>query len=205
MAQCRRPRLACNLSVGFSPTQTSLRSELQTMITRSNSLSRGSGMPIQVDGVLVHAMSGTELSRVRTELHQLCILPAVSPHPVQPNREPSGHGDLSDVPLPAHRQVRIPSSPVRITSRRGLCCFSQQETQQRTALLADVPQPLMAGTGVFRRNQSDIAADLLAALKSFRSSDDQHEGQCRQWTYARVCHEALHFGLLLRLLLDGPA
>ena len=64
---CRRPRLACNLSVGFSPTHTSLRSQLQTIITRSNSLSRGSGMPIQVDGVLLHAMSGTELSRVRTE------------------------------------------------------------------------------------------------------------------------------------------
>src|SRR5271170_7409794 len=37
------------------------------MISYSNSLSRGSGMPIQVHGVLVHAMSGTELSRVRTE------------------------------------------------------------------------------------------------------------------------------------------
>jgi hypothetical protein len=41
--------------------------KLQTMISFSNSLSRGSGRPIQVDGVLVHAMSGTELSRVRTE------------------------------------------------------------------------------------------------------------------------------------------
>jgi hypothetical protein len=29
---------------------------------------RGSGMPHQVHGVLLHAMSGTELSRVRTEL-----------------------------------------------------------------------------------------------------------------------------------------
>src|SRR6202451_3240596 len=64
---CRRPRLACNLSVGFSPTHTSLRSQLQTMITRSNSLSRGSGMPIHLEGVLLHAISGFELSRVRTE------------------------------------------------------------------------------------------------------------------------------------------
>jgi hypothetical protein len=38
------------------------------MISYSNSLSRGSGMPIQVRGDLVHAMSGTELSRVRTEI-----------------------------------------------------------------------------------------------------------------------------------------
>jgi hypothetical protein len=41
------------------------------MIIISNSLSRGSGMPIQVDGVLLHAMSGTELSRVRTEFDPL--------------------------------------------------------------------------------------------------------------------------------------
>jgi len=40
----------------------------QTTIIISNSLSRGSGTPIQVDDVLLHAMSGTELSRVRTEL-----------------------------------------------------------------------------------------------------------------------------------------
>jgi hypothetical protein len=45
--------------------------QLQTMIIISNSLSRGSGMPIQVDGVLLHAMSGTELSRVRTEFDPL--------------------------------------------------------------------------------------------------------------------------------------
>ncbi len=30
----------------------------------------GSGMPNQVDGVLPHTMSGTELSRVRTELQR---------------------------------------------------------------------------------------------------------------------------------------
>jgi hypothetical protein len=37
------------------------------MISFSNTLSPGSGTPIQVRAVLVHAMSGTELSRVRTE------------------------------------------------------------------------------------------------------------------------------------------
>ena len=41
------------------------------MISSSNSLSRGSGMPYQVDDALLHAMSGTELSRVRTELRLL--------------------------------------------------------------------------------------------------------------------------------------
>src|ERR1700685_3529904 len=104
------------------------------MITRSNSLSRGSGMPIQVDGVLLRAMSGSELSRVRTELGPLRILPTVPPHPVQPNRESSGHSYLGDVPLPTHRQMHVPSPPINITSRPDLCCFYQQETQQGAAL-----------------------------------------------------------------------
>src|SRR5580693_1101149 len=101
------------------------------MIMNSNSLLRESGMPIQVDSVLVHAMSGTELSRVRTELHQLWIFPTVPPHPVQPHCESSGQGHLGDVALAPHRRVHVPSSPVRITTRCRLGCFDQQETQQR--------------------------------------------------------------------------
>jgi hypothetical protein len=54
--------------------------KLQTMIRYSNFLSRGSGMLIQVRGVLVHGMSGTELSRVRNEFR---LLP---PEPI--NRSP---------------------------------------------------------------------------------------------------------------------
>ena len=41
------------------------------MIISSDSLSRGSGMPYQVHDALPHAISGTELSRVRTELRLL--------------------------------------------------------------------------------------------------------------------------------------
>src|SRR5580658_6117250 len=41
----RRPRLVRNLAVGFSPTHTSLRSVLRTMITCSNSLFRERDAP----------------------------------------------------------------------------------------------------------------------------------------------------------------
>jgi hypothetical protein len=67
-------------------------------------------MPIQVHGVLLHAMSGFELSRVRTEPDPLCIFPTPPPHPVQPNRESSGHGHLGDAPLSTHRQVHVLAS-----------------------------------------------------------------------------------------------
>jgi hypothetical protein len=48
-------------------------------------------MPNQVHGALIHAMSGYELSRVRTELYRPRILPTIPPHPVQPNSESSGN------------------------------------------------------------------------------------------------------------------
>src|SRR6202166_3006995 len=78
----RRPKLARNHSVGFSPTHTSLRSILRPRLLMQTPFS-GSGMPIQVHDVLPHTISGTELSRVRTELYQLRIFPSSSPHPVQ--------------------------------------------------------------------------------------------------------------------------
>jgi hypothetical protein len=58
-----------------------------------------------------------------------------------------------------------------------LCCFHQQKTQQCIALLADVPQPLPAGAGVFARNQPGLAANLLAARKPIRSQNDKNVSQ----------------------------
>src|SRR5258705_398123 len=88
-------------------------------------------MPIQVRNVLPHTISGTELSRVRTEPDQLRILPSSSPHPVQAIPQPAPHGYFRNVPLPTHGQVSIATSPVRITTYRRLCCLYQQEAQQR--------------------------------------------------------------------------
>ena len=59
-------------------------------------------MPIQVDGVLVHAISGTELCRVRTEPPQLCVFPTQAQSPKREEEVPAGkvrslgqHGDLA--------------------------------------------------------------------------------------------------------------
>ncbi len=96
-------------------------------------------MPNQVDGVLVHTMSGTELSRVRTELHRRQILAAVSPHPVQADPQPSRHRYLGNALVPTHRQVNVPASPVWVATRSCLGNLYQQEAQQGVALPADVP------------------------------------------------------------------
>src|SRR5882757_1447019 len=51
------------------------------------------------------------------------------------------HRDLGYTLVTAHRQVDVPTSPVRMDTRCCLGCFHQQEAQQGTALLADVTEP----------------------------------------------------------------
>src|ERR1700732_2173228 len=142
-------------------------------------------MPHLVHGVLLHAMSGTELSRIRTELQRLRILTTIPPHPVQPNRQPAPHRYLGNALVPTHRQVNVPTSPVGMDTRRRLGRLHQQEAQQGVTLLADVPQSLLASTGVLTRNHPHVVANLLAAWKTLPSSNDQHEGQRRKWAHAR--------------------
>jgi hypothetical protein len=50
------------------------------------------------------AISG--LSRVRTEIAPLLIVPPLAHHPVQSNRQSTGHGDLGNLPSSSHRQVK---------------------------------------------------------------------------------------------------
>ena len=96
-------------------------------------------MPNQVHGVLLRAMYDSELSRVRTALNRLRILAAIPPHPKQLNRHPAPQGYLDNAFVPTHRQALVATSPVRMDTRRRLGRLHQQETQQGTALLADVP------------------------------------------------------------------
>src|SRR5207245_7369854 len=86
-------------------------------------------------------MPDSELSRVRTELDQLRIIPTVSPHPVQPNTELSGHRHLGNAFLSTQCQVYIPTPPVRIRTHRCLRCFSQQAAHQCVPFPADFSAP----------------------------------------------------------------
>src|SRR6266576_6751417 len=152
------------------------------MITTSNSPVKGSGMPNQLLGVQRHTIAISGLSRVRTELPQLLVIPSLTPHPVQANRQFSRHGYLGDLPSPTQRQVKILTAPFRIAAHCDLGRLHQQEAQQRVALFRDVSQPSPLPAGLLQRHQSQIARDLLATLKPFRSPDDQYECQRRQRT-----------------------
>src|SRR6185295_7654687 len=141
-------------------------------------------------------MSGSELSRVRTELDQLRIVPTVAPHPIQPNREFPGHGCLGYVLVSSHRQVHIATPPVRITSRGCLCCFHQQEAQQHIALLTEMSQSLLAGTGVLTRDESNVATDLLATGKPIRRPNDLNVSYPGDRSHPGMGHQPPHLGPL---------
>src|ERR1700685_2771141 len=149
------------------------------------------------------AISG--LPRVRTELDPLLIIPSLAHHPVQTNCPPTRHGDLGDLPSPAHHQVKVSAAPFRKTAHRYLCCFHQQEAQDRTALLGDVSQTSSIPAGVFQRNQTEVAGHLLATLKTFGFSDDQHKRQCGKRTHTRMGRQSLRLGKLLHFPLHRLA
>ena len=68
---------------------------------------KGSGMPNHFLGVLLHTRAISGLSRVRTELLQLLIIPSLAPHPVEANGQFPRHRDLGDLPSSPHHQVKI--------------------------------------------------------------------------------------------------
>ena len=131
-------------------------------------------MPNHYGGDLLHTMGISGLSRVRTELFELFVVPALAPHPVQMHRQFPGHRDLRDLSSASHGQMEELTAPLRLTSYRDLGRFHQQKAKQYVALLADVPKSSPVAAGLFRRNQSYIAGDLLATCKTFR--------QCRSLT-----------------------
>src|ERR1035438_3608432 len=83
-----QPRLARNQYSGLElgPSHASLRSRTAIMITTSNSSVKRSGTPNQLLGVGLHTIACSGLSRVRTELSYLLVIPFLAPHPKHLNR-----------------------------------------------------------------------------------------------------------------------
>jgi hypothetical protein len=79
-----------------------------------------SGMPNQLLGVQRHTSAISGLSRVRTELRYLLVIPTLAPHPVHPNGESASHGYFRDLPSSPHRQVKILTPPFRVAAHRDL-------------------------------------------------------------------------------------
>jgi hypothetical protein len=128
-------------------------------------------MPNHYAGDLLHTMEISGLSRVRTKLFKRTVIPTLAPHPVQVNRQLSGHRYLRDLPSSAQGQVEELAAPLRLTAYRDLGRFHQQEPQQRVALFADMSESSPVAAGFLRRNQPHIAGDLLATPETFGSAN----------------------------------
>src|SRR3954454_1213958 len=88
------------------------------MITTSNSSLKRSGTPNQLLGVRLHTMAISGLSRVRTELFQLLVIPFLAHHPEQLHSQAAGHGDFRNLPsAPALRPESRPAVGVAYESR----------------------------------------------------------------------------------------
>ena len=105
-------------------------------------------------------MAISELSRVRTELDPLLVIPSLTHHPAQVHRQSPGHRDFGGFPSSPHHEVAILATTLRLTAHRDLRGFHQQEAQQHVALLADVSQSApIAARLLLREPGSDRVAD----------------------------------------------
>ena len=69
-------------------------------------------MPDHYAGDLRHTTAIFGRSRVRTELLPLLVVPSLTPHPVQVNREFPGHRHLGDLPPWPHGQMGKFATPL---------------------------------------------------------------------------------------------
>src|SRR6266699_3937477 len=137
------------------------------MITTSELLGEEERDTQSISRCLMHTIAMSGLSRVRTELVPLLVIPPLPPHPVQTNRQPAGHRYLGGFPSPPHHQVQILAAPLGHAAYRHLGRFHQQKAHHRTPLFGDMPQASPVSTGFFQWHQSQIARPLLAAVKAF--------------------------------------
>jgi hypothetical protein len=82
-------------------------------------------MPNHYVGDLLRTMGISGRSRVRTELFQLTVVPALAPHPVQMHRQLPSHCYLRDLPSSAQSQVEELAPPLRLAAHRDLRRFYQ--------------------------------------------------------------------------------
>ena len=96
-------------------------------------------MPNHYVGDLLPTIGISGLSRVRTELLNLAVVPVLAPHPVQMHRQLPGHRYFRDLSSTPHGQVEEPIAPLGLSAYRHLRRFHQQKAQQHVALLAECP------------------------------------------------------------------
>jgi hypothetical protein len=95
------------------------------MITTSNSPAKRSGIPNHYAGDLLHTMAISGRSRVRTELFELSVIPALTPHPVQMHCQFAGYRYFGDLTSATHGKMEKLAAPLHRTAYRDLRSLDQ--------------------------------------------------------------------------------
>src|SRR2546426_341936 len=91
-------------------------------------------MPNHYAGDLRRTLAISGLSHVRTELPHLLVIPFLTPHPVESNREFPRHDYLGDPSLSSHGQVEKPAPPVGVSADRLAAPVSPPGDRKSTRL-----------------------------------------------------------------------
>ena len=74
-------------------------------------------------GELLHTIEISEHSRVRTELSELAVVPALTPHPVQMHSQLPSHRYLRNLSSTSHGKVEESTAPLGLAAYRDLRRF----------------------------------------------------------------------------------
>jgi len=100
-------------------------------------------------------MSGTELSRVRTELQRRRIRTSIPPHPVQANPQLPPRRYLGDALVSTHRRCKYRRRHCGLLRAAAWAASTSKKRNKELPLFADVPRP--SGFQSFRlRDKSGV-------------------------------------------------
>ena len=129
-----------NLAVDTRSHHPSLRYVLPQLLLRTP---RSSGRQAAYSsGRFLSSVHRMTRARLHNGLAQLRVIPVLAQHQIQPRSQLARHRHLGQCAMLAHRQATIKAAQLSVIARRRLSRFHQQESQKRTALLADVSQLL---------------------------------------------------------------
>jgi hypothetical protein len=94
---------------------------------------------------------------------EFVVVDLIAQHDVEPDEEAPGQRDLRFGPAAAPEDREVDALETGIAAGRERCRLAEYPAQERAALLADVPQPVLVRGGVDRGCQPDVADHVLAA------------------------------------------
>ena len=121
---------------------------------------------------------------------ELVIVDLIAQHDVEPDEEAPGQGHLRFGPAAPPKDGEVDALESGIAPGRERRRLAEHPAQERAALFADMPQPVLVRGRADGGRQPDVADHVLAAGESAHGAEHQHGRQRRQRPNAGMGHEA---------------